>query len=433
MIIAIGWILVAAFCRMIERTWWGPGGVLSMVMTVSAVGTVFFAPEYYNSPSANLFLQFLAVATSVGGALGSRVGFRRPDPSALVITRARGYFLLFGLISSFIAFYATLKAAGFGLADVAEIDSFATNVQAATLERYNEGLNFPIEYNIGNAFTLAYAAVMTTHFVGTRRIHVSLLLPLVIYCASNLLITSRSPILMLMIVIVLSAVYAEMLNSKNRSMPQLLTKRHVVAGVVVVLVTILVFYYFQTLRFGPESTRSSSEVWAHLRRWPWGSLPGFSLWYDGVAFRSEADMPAGFYTFMGIFDNLGVADRIAGGYTQYIYLTGTEPGNIYTAFRGLVSDFGVFGSLSFMLVIGFLGGLALSSRVFSSRVGLAMYVSVVGFCAYSFVFSFWAYTSNLVAMIVLPFIYRMFSSPAAESVGELRDQTVAESSLRDAG
>lgn len=407
MMIAVSWVLVLVFCRLVESTWWGAGTVLALVMTTSAVGTALFAPEYYTSPSANLFIQIMTAVVAIGGAIGRSVRARPVERVTLGIRRPLTFFSA-GLVASLVALSLTIRSLGLGFADVLDINGLAMNIQTATYTRYTEGLSLPLMVNIANAVTLCYAAVMTASFVERRKVTFYMLLPVMIYCLSNLVITSRAPILMLLVIVIFSAIYAETVASPRHEPPRLLSRSHLIVGLLAIISVVCVFYYFQTLRFGPESTRSTSEVWAHLRRWPFGSLPGFSLWYDGVARRSEGDMPAGFYTLMGIFDNLGIAERVAGGYNEYLFLTNSEPGNIYTAFRGLVADFDFVGTAVLMLVVGLLAGLSIGGKFFSVRVGMAVYILTVGFCAYSFVFSFWAYTSNILAVVMLPFALRVF-------------------------
>ncbi|GAA1758146.1 hypothetical protein GCM10009795_000640 [Nocardioides hankookensis] len=116
----------------------------------------------------------------------------------------------------------------------------------------------------------------------------------------------------------------------------------------------------------------------------------------------------GYYTFMGIYDNLGIEPRTVGGYSDYVYLTVNEPGNIYTAFRGMVLDFGRLGTGVVMLCIGFIGSIASRHQVFSARWALVVYVGVSSFVVWTFVISFWAFTANLLGLAAFPIVQRVF-------------------------
>ncbi|MCK0512713.1 O-antigen polymerase [Aromatoleum buckelii] len=102
-------------------------------------------------------------------------------------------------------------------------------------------------------------------------------------------------------------------------------------------------------------------------------LPAFSDWFSdrytgesSMGYRQDF-LSMGFYTFMSFF-RLAGDDRpvLAGIYDEYYSYGDTIQGNLYTAFRGLISDFTLPGSL---LVAFILGGLCnfFYWRLLSSR------------------------------------------------------------------
>lgn len=409
MIEALLWLLVLVIARLIERTWWSPGAILALVLGVSAMGTAVFAPEYYRSFSANLFLQALVIAAVIGSLIGRSFPGRDRPQQSFVIVRERAFFLT-GMASAVVSFSAILSELGVTLANLANPLSIMRAAQAATRMRYTEGFDFPLTYNLANAALVTYAAVLVAHIISTRRIRLHLLVPVLIYTAGNLLITTRAPIISLGLVMAFSAIFARKRSSPRGEFPRLFSVRSSFVLAISAAALAGFFFFLQVLRFGEQSTRTADQIWGHLRRYPWGNLPGFSIWWDGLAPWEDTDHLPGFYTFMGIYDNLGIDARAVGGYTAYIPLTADEMGNIYTAFRGLVHDFGTFGALIFVFLVGILGGMAVAGRAFSSRVSYAVYISVSCFFAYSFIFSLWAYTSFILAMLVTPLALRIFTS-----------------------
>lgn len=402
------WTLTAFFARIIESSWWSPGALLALSLWLSAAGTLTMAPEYYMSFQANLYLVLITLMTSYGAVVGSRMAPELASPiEPLTLTLARPRLLFgFGLWWSLVSFVVTLQVIGVGLGDLLSPLAIMRAAQAATFKRYTTGLNFPIYYNISNALFLAYAMGITVHFVERRRIIWRFMLPIMIYVASNLLITTRAPILFMMLLMIFTAVYAAYLRSAVARLPAMFTLRVIKYIVFGMLSIAAVFFLFQLLRFGEQSTRSNAEVWEHLRRWPWGSLPGFSLWFDN-AFGYVWDRVPGSYTWMGIFDQLGIEERVVGGFGDYLYLTPSEAANIYTMFRGLYLDFGWIGSGLFMFFAGIAGGLALKPlRVSSPFFAMSIYVAVSSLVGFAFVVSFWAFTANILALAVFPFLAR---------------------------
>ena len=412
MIFLLLWACTAALARTLEGTWWSPGSFLALALGVNAFGTVVFAPEYYMSLHANLYLQCLVLVVSVAAMLGKRLAVRSVTAEArqLFEMRRKGSLLLFGLAASMVSAYYTLVATGISMSDLASPVKLMRAAQRATYERYTEGLTFPIFYNVANALVIAYATTIAIHFAASKRFEWRLTLPILIYFGSNLLITTRAPVLFLILPMVFAAVYAAKLTSANVSYVPLRNRKVVVIALLVASGIAGVFFLFQTLRFGEQSGRSASEVWAHLRRYPWGSLPGFSLWFDGPG-NANADTVAGYYTFMGVYDNLGIATRQDLTYADFVSLARGEPANVYTVFRGLFHDFGALGSGIFLALVGLVGGFVAWSSRPNAYIRMSIYVGIMTFMACAFVVSSWAYTSNIAAMVALPFVVRYFSRP----------------------
>lgn len=406
MIILLVWTVTGLYARALERSWWSPGAMLALTMWISAFGTITMAPEYYMSFEANLYLAGMTILASCGTIFGTSI-HKKTNIRALVTTLSKPKFLFyFGLFFSLLSFLVTLRAIGVGFSDLTSPLSIMRAAQAATYQRYTSGLSFPIYYNISNALFLSYSMVATIYFVERRKIVFKYMIPVLIYVATNMLITTRAPILFMLLLMIFTAVYTMYIRTGTRRLPQMFTPQVIKYVVIGSLSVAAIFFSFQVLRFGENSTRSSGEVWSHLRRWPWGSLPGFSLWFDNIT-GSIWDRVPGSFTWMGVFDLLGIEDRVIGGFGDYLYLTPTETANIYTFFRGLYLDFGFIGSGIFMFIVGLLGGLSVRvMRNITPFLAMSVYVGVMGLFSYSFVFSFWAYTANILALVCMPLLAR---------------------------
>lgn len=403
MIILLMWSLVAVVARWLERTWWSPGAFLALVMWISAVGTTVFAPEYYMSLPANMYLAILTTITSFATVMGMAASPSRKQQVSIRLGRPTLLFW-FGMTFSLLSFFLTLQTIGVGLGDLTSPLAIMRAAQIATYQRYTEGLSFPIYYNISNAFVLSYAMAVAMIAALGEGFRWRFVWPLAIYVASNMLITTRAPILFMLLLMIFTALYA--IRLRDGKFPPMFAPRVIRLALIGVGFVAGVFFLFQVLRFGENSTRSAAEVWGHLRRWPWGSLPGFSLWYDGHGGDVAPRVP-GSYTFMGLYDILGIEERQIGGFGDYLRLSSVEAANIYTAFRGLWHDFGSIGSAIFLVIAGGLGGFVRKPSSAYPSMALATYVGIMSFFAFSFVVSFVAFTANIVALVMLPLLVRV--------------------------
>jgi oligosaccharide repeat unit polymerase len=313
------------------------------------------------------------------------------------------------MIFALLSFIFTLSAIGARLGDLLSPNSIINLAQAATYRRYTEGLDFPIYYNISNAFFISYCMILAkllAYRVGASTLHV---IPIAIYISTNMLITTRAPILFALIISIFTFIYCY--RERYGYFPHLLSRRSFKIVTLMAIAISGIFFFFQVLRFGEHSTRSAADVWEHLRKWPWGSLPGFSLWFDDPS-SAQTDTVPGFYTFMGIYDLFGIATRQVGGYADYLALgeSSSEFANIYTAFRGLWHDFGAIGSAAFMFAFGYVAARAAMSNQEFLGLALPLYVSIMSFVAFSFVVSILAFTANLVGIFSFVYISKFFFS-----------------------
>jgi oligosaccharide repeat unit polymerase len=115
-------------------------------------------------------------------------------------------------------------------------------------------------------------------------------------------------------------------------------------------------------RFGPDV----DILRYYLASYSSGHFFAFSDWfsdrYFGVALfqgYDQSELQVGFYTFMGFFRALGDARPVPlGVYDEFFEIDGVLITNIYTAFRGLIFDFGLFGSLLFAVLAGLIANLS---------------------------------------------------------------------------
>lgn len=147
-----------------------------------------------------------------------------------------------------------------------------------------------------------------------------------------------------------------------------------------------------------------AKVFVYLNSYAFGHLFAFSDWlnnYTGTVLSTSvyADPPGrtwGFWTFIAVAKAINPGLNLAPGYfTEYFVIPGALQTNIYTAFRGLIYDFGVAGSLVFAGVCGLAMSFVFRRMMTSTSAPLsqAAFITFVGAAYTSYIFSVFAWNS----------------------------------------
>lgn len=119
----------------------------------------------------------------------------------------------------------------------------------------------------------------------------------------------------------------------------------------------------------------------------------FSIGLKSLQAYTPEPLSFGYYTSIALFKLLGSAKEVpAGVYDEYLAVANLSPGNIYTVFRGLLTDFGIVGSLVVMYGIG-----AICNAAFR-RALLTLHPTVS--VALLFLFIQFLYTSYIISALI---------------------------------
>jgi len=114
------------------------------------------------------------------------------------------------------------------------------------------------------------------------------------------------------------------------------------------LFLLLSWILLQWLRGGGESEFIFYPIIYTLKSAVLGSTTAFTTWLQNY---NQHNMAFGLYTFAGPMDIIGLNERQLGFYSEFISLPNGYS-NIYTAFRGLIHDFSITGSILICFFIG---------------------------------------------------------------------------------
>lgn len=167
-----------------------------------------------------------------------------------------------------------------------------------------------------------------------------------------------------------------------------------------------------TFRIGRLDKETFSVVEDKFVVYSLGHIPAFGNWYDKYDY-TIAEHTLGAKTFYGITNQLGILKREQGLFTEMVYVTKNGGvSNVYTIFRIFIEDFGMVGSLLWILVLGsiskfFYNCLKRRAHIYTSLIILLVFYFVI---FWSFATCALAYTSYILMFILMYFILRYFIS-----------------------
>lgn len=183
----------------------------------------------------------------------------------------------------------------------------------------------------------------------------------------------------------------------------------------IVGVFLFILFISMILRTGEISERIVEDITNKFFTYALGSVPCFDIWYTS---SEPTEYTYGGRTFFGITNFLGIMERQQGIYDQWIPFgkNGFKgESNVYTVFRMLIEDFGPVFSCILMFGVGFISKFSLKNLLIRNAIPFNQIAltAVYSFIFWSFVTSFFAYTSYLV-MFVLAFIILFYVQTTEE-------------------
>lgn len=189
----------------------------------------------------------------------------------------------------------------------------------------------------------------------------------------------------------------------NKEYPRL-SRRIIILAIWGLLSVISFLLLSMVLRTGSIDRTSWNQVKDKIGSYAIGHMIAFDFWFNDYIFQ-DIDYSLGKYTFYSIFDYLNLSDRVSGIYTDYINFNGIQT-NVYTVFRGLITDFGIFGSLFLIWLSGYLTGYCTQSVIkekFGTIYYLQFIILIITFYLY-YIISIFTYTTYILTFAVFGII-----------------------------
>lgn len=383
-----------------------PAGVFAAMWAFFGIGALLLQNQIELLFEGDLFM-LVAVTLFVMGTISCDY-FYHPEPSGLVLefNKKRILPLLLVLITGAMVnpIYSILLH-GFSLQALLSMQDLLNMNRAISEDRYYTGE----AYSIVNQFFLifSYAAPVIGGFCYrlSGKLNKTLCI-LTLIPGTFIALTQSMKMVMMTGFILWFAGYVVCSYSYGLSIQ--IKLKAVLRFVLIILGFFFVLFMSMVFRTGEVSEKTILDISQKFVTYALGHMHCVDMWYTSY---TPGELAWGSKTFMGISNLLGLEERVQGIYPEYLNIGKNGfygISNIYTIFRPLVEDFGEAGTMLVMFMMGIASNFSIKSLVAHRNVFIhqVLLVAFFGYLMWSFVASFYAYTSYLAMFFLSYFIFR---------------------------
>ena len=311
------------------------------------------------------------------------------------------YVLLLTIILAFMGIVIKIKAVGYGLESFLSVDKFIKmNTEIAYL-RYHGGL---ATNTVGQILgTLAYTATLLGGYVYncTKRCNIRLLciasfLPMVL---SMLYTNTKSGFIADLFLWFIG--YCISYLRFNGRLP-IVSRKIFIGAIMGALLFWGLMVFFMTLRTGDFSSEMILNRSNEFFTYAFGGTAGFDYWFmDQI--NNEKPYMLGAQTYMAVFKNIGINCD-----SNYELIESINT-NIFTSFRGVITDYGVLIGIVYCFIRGFVSQTAFNTIKSSKKrnyLAILLLSTAYFWGLYSFIISPWIYTTFI--LVFLSFLLLVF-------------------------
>lgn len=398
--------ILACLARSQFRSWLAPGAFFTLYWTGGLLIPLTITADFYFWPGAAWFILLFAAILYIGSVIGWTIGhhlrrssYYREKAHTYHLFLGKPILILFTMLGG-LSIPLILQDQGYSIMALFHLELLAQVAREFSVLRYMEFYEPPFSARFLTTFTYAGALFGGLWFALDTPRHNRLwgLLPFGPALLQTLILTTRSSFLFPFELF--TAVYLSMLVLLHKH-PRLVSWKFIRRAVLIACIGSVVFLSAQVLR-DRLTWDDIGIALTKFRASTFGSPAAFSRWLE---YGWQHDQPAwGAFTFAGLFDWLGIRQRVQGLYSEVVYLSAaqiqTESSNIYTAFRSLIEDFTLPGAMIIVAITGCVASFAYR-RVFAGESAwLPILVLFYAFVLHSFITSFLTYNSLLLAWVL---------------------------------
>lgn len=368
---------------------------------VSLIGTMeLYRWDYYGVFWIYLALLFFSVCYVAGTHIHLVVSHKHENISLDQISHFSWLFLLTLIILGMLKWAFQVYTNGFSFSDFLSLDNLAEMNHEFAVNRYSGdgGEDGTIGAIIAVLNAMVYAAPLCGGFAhqyaatkGQKFIATLSLMPAFLVTMTN---NTKAGMIGSLLLFFVSYTIGHFCRYKKWPQIRLKSIVFIILGFIFFLSIML---FSMMLRIGSIDLFTFAIVMQKIIVYAFGNVQSFDIWLS--YYYWEQSNTFGVMTFLGIADALGLAQRVQGVYTA---LLGTSS-NVYTAFRGIVTDFGIVGGIVFISMQGFFLRIAVNSihSSYNPFIAVPFAMSILFFFTFGMFVSPWTYLSFIMAFILL--------------------------------
>ena len=405
-LISLGFIGI--FNRIYLKSWLAPASIFSMLWFLLLSTTLFVAPGFPIYPFGVSYILAISVALTLGSLLVPKHILPDSEKYNTIEAIKLFFFTRSNLILLVIAIFCLISIVGIFV------------LLLFGVKRY--GLSFNI-YSIislpGQLYDDRDAGILLipwyirylTYFIMPSSLLGGILipfekyprkiicyLPIILAILIGMVYTTRASIL-LSIILFISGLFSSYIILKNDD-NYFLSFRSFFNFASLLIFLLSSWIFLQWLRGGGDSEFIFYPIINSIKSAVLGSTTAFTTWLQNY---KQYSLAFGLYTFAGPMDLIGLNDRQLGFYSEFISLPNGYS-NIYTAFRGLIHDFSITGSILICFVIGIVAQLSYRRCRDGNVIWLIPLSLFFAFTFYSPFISIFSSNSVIMAWIISFFI-----------------------------
>ena len=196
--------------------------------------------------------------------------------------------------------------------------------------------------------------------------------------------------------------------SYSYNLPIHIKPKVILRFILIILGFFFVLFISMVFRTGEVSERTILDISQKFVTYALGHMHCIDMWYTTY---TPAELAWGSKTFMGISNLLGIEERVQGIYPEYLNIGKNGfygISNVYTIFRPLVEDVGEAGTMLVMFFMGYISNYSFKNIITHRNVFVnqVVIIAIFAYLMWSFVASFYAYTSYLAMFFLIYLILR---------------------------
>lgn len=376
-----------------------PHGLFITVWLVFIAGSILLLGNNYK-------FYYLGIAWMICAIIAFSCGFcvvklklrmRKSSVSRKAVPQIPWRLFLFFIFLAFLDVVMNAGNYGVGFSDLSSFQALQTASHNAAVQRYsNEGVSAGVLGQMLNVFLYILPVCAGYNLPYAKKKSEKIL------CAGSfvptfliMVITTAKLAVIAYVILFFAGFYTSYLYKKQEVMG--LNFKRVMGYGFLGLILFAMFVFSFILRIGAGEENLLKVIINKLGIYAFGHVQGFAAWFEQMDYLN-LDFGFGGYTFWAVSSRIG----FTGDGNRIYQIVNDACTNVYTPFRDIIEDFGIFFSLLLLFFAGMITALFYMYVRYGSRKHVACQIGLVVslFSMFYFIVSPWRYTTYLLAFFV---------------------------------